>query len=105
MSDTATATRPRRRDRTVKLDAREHPETPEPAAEPKAKATKADKPAKAAKATVEHANGTVERIVIELEYAGETKNYKKFVPPEGTGCTGTFYAPLSAGTVKVAITA
>jgi len=33
--------------------------------------------------------------------AGGTKTYEKFVPPEGSGCTGTFYAAKGTKTVKV----
>jgi len=73
-------------------------------------ATKAT-PAKAApakaesvKATAEtDANGTVNRIVLKLEHAGDTKTYSKWTPPAGCGCVGTFYAPLGTQSVRIAI--
>lgn len=44
-----------------------------------------------------------QRIVLEMEYTGDTKSYAVFVPPAGTGCVGKFYAPLGTAEVKVAL--
>lgn len=74
---------------------------------PAAKSTTAAKaaPAKAATPKAEEAPEAVEveKYVIELENAGETKTYSKWVPPVGNGCVGTFYAPLGTETVRVQI--
>lgn len=48
-------------------------------------------------------DGNVERLVIALESAGDTKSYSKWVFPEGSGCVGTVYAPLGTAEVRVAM--
>lgn len=48
-------------------------------------------------------DGNVERLVIELEYQGDTKSYAVFTPPAGSGCVGKFYAPLGTAQVRVAL--
>lgn len=63
------------------------------------KTTAAAKPA----ATEAEAPATVDKFTVELSKIGETKQYGKFVFPEGSGCVGTVYAPLGAKTVKVLV--
>jgi hypothetical protein len=41
------------------------------------------------------------RSTMVLEYVGDTKAYAKFTPAKGSGCVGTFYAPLGTTEVKV----
>lgn len=48
------------------------------------------------------ASPTVDRTVVQLEHAGTTKSYEKFVFPAGSGCTGNVYGPLGKQTAKVA---
>ena len=69
----------------------------------KAAPAKATPTAKAAEPETAQTDGNVERLVISLVHAGDTKQYSKWTPPEGTGCVGTLYAPLGATDVKVAI--
>lgn len=72
------------------------------AAAPKAPA--AAKPAVPAEAATEvEAAAEVEKFVFELESAGDTKRYSKFVVPEGLGIAGSIYAPLGATRVRVLI--
>ena len=65
-------------------------------------------PAKATPAKAEVAEETAaaeaESYVVDLEYTGDTAKYAKFVPPVGSGCVGTFYAPPGTKTVRVKIT-
>lgn len=68
-----------------------------------AKATQSKPAAIAVAEATEVKDGNVERLVVALESAGETKSYSKWSAPEGSGCVGTFYAPLGATEVKVAI--
>ena len=62
--------------------------------------------AAAAKTTTENpapVDDEVTRIAVEFEKVGETKNYSKWCPPEGVGCTGSLYAPLGATAVTVEV--
>lgn len=63
----------------------------------------AAKPAatKPAVASAPTADDGKRRFTVELEAAGETKSFAKFVPPKESGCVGQFYAPLGTETVKV----
>lgn len=71
----------------------------------KAAPAKAAKPAVAAamEEATKATDGNVERLVIELEYQGDTKSYAVFTPPAGSGCVGKFYAPLGTAQVRVAM--
>lgn len=40
---------------------------------------------------------------IDLVFSHETKNYVVFTPPQGTGCVGSFYAPLGTTQVRVVL--
>lgn len=76
-----------------------------PARSRAARATKAAPatPTPKAEVTTDSATGTVNRVVLTLEHAGDTKNYAKFAVPEGAGCVGSLYVPLGTKSVKVAI--
>lgn len=69
------------------------------------KATPAKAAPKAAQAEPEASAETteVESYVVDLEYTGDTAKYAKFVPPTGSGCVGTFYAPPGTKAVRVKI--
>lgn len=60
-------------------------------------------PAKAAPAAkVDESTEDLAKVgPIELEFKNETKNYAVFTPPKGTGCVGSFYAPLGTTQVRV----
>jgi hypothetical protein len=74
------------------------------AAPAKAVAAKVAAPvAEEAETTAVDAAGNVNRLVIALVPVGDTKTYSRWAPPEGSGCVGTFYAPLGATEVRVAI--
>lgn len=45
----------------------------------------------------------VEAYVMELEQMDDTKSYSRWTPPKGSGCVGTFYAPLGTKAVRVKI--
>lgn len=79
-------------------------QTARPARTRAARATKAT-PAKAAPAKTEvaetEATAEVEAYVFDLEQIEDTKSYSRWVPPKGSGCVGTFYAPLGTKAVKV----
>jgi hypothetical protein len=62
-------------------------------------------PAKAAatatrKAPVKAAAAS-DAVAFALTPDGSTRTYAKFKAPEGSGCVGTFYAPLGTKVVKV----
>jgi hypothetical protein len=83
------------------------PETTRPVRK-RAKAAAATKaaPVKSVAATPAAAAETGEqRTTVALEPAGETKTYAKFSPPDGSGCVGTFYAPLGTTDVRVLLIA
>lgn len=64
------------------------------------------KPATAAKVAQPKAEVTADTVTkfgVTLEPAPATKNYAKFVPPVGSGCTGTLYVPLGATEVKILV--
>lgn len=70
-----------------------------------AKATPKAKPAEAA-AEVEStetpaAEPTKVGLVLDHHPDGDTKSYARFVPPAGSGCVGTFYAPPGTTEVRV----
>lgn len=69
--------------------------TPAKAAPAKATSPKAEEAPEAA---------AEESYVVDLEYTGDTAKYAKFVPPVGSGCVGTFYAPPGTKAVRVKIT-
>lgn len=73
------------------------------AAPAKAVAAKVAPVAEEAETTAVDAAGNVNRLVIALVPVGDTKTYSRWAPPEGSGCVGTFYAPLGATEVRVAI--
>lgn len=81
-----TTTRPRVRTGATKAAAARP--TAEPKPEPKPEPT-------------DIADTTKRRVTLELEPLEPTKSYAKFTPPAGSGCVGTFYAPLGTETVKV----
>lgn len=68
-----------------------------------AKATTAKAAAKPAEVEPEAVAAEGESYVVDLEYTGDTAKYAKFVPPTGSGCVGTFYAPPGTKAVKVKI--
>lgn len=68
----------------------------------RANRTAAAKPA-ASKTTATEKVTTLGAIELEPHPAGDTKQYSRWVPPEGTGCVGTFYAPLGATAVTVTV--
>jgi hypothetical protein len=78
-----------------------------------ARATKATTPAKAtpakaAKAAAKPAteeDTEVEAYYMDLVQLPDSTRYSKWSPPEGSGCVGTFYAPLGCTEVKVRISA
>lgn len=53
--------------------------------------------------TTKVVDGNVERLVVTLEYVGDTKSYAKFVFPEDSVCAGTVYAPRGTQEVRVAL--
>lgn len=70
-----------------------------PAAASKRTPAKAAAPAPVA----EEAPQTVNKFMVELVPAGETKSYAVFTFPEGTGCVGKVYVPHGTKAVKVLI--
>lgn len=73
--------------------------TPAKATTPSAVTTAASESAAAEEPSV--ATGSPVKLVLEPHPGGHTKSYTKFVAPEGSGCTGTFYAPLGVTEVRV----
>lgn len=67
------------------------------------KATPAKAAATKAEAIEAEATPEVEAYVMELERIDDTKSYSRWVPPKGSGCVGTFYAPLGTQAVRVKI--
>lgn len=41
------------------------------------------------------------KTLVAFDYAGDTKNFAKFSPPEDSGCAGTVYVPLGTEEVRV----
>lgn len=53
--------------------------------------------------TVEVANPKRVQLDLLVHPDGPTKSYARFVPEDGSGCVGTFYAPLGTTAVKVLV--
>lgn len=71
----------------------------------KAAPAKAAKPAAKAEPAAEPTKTTVTRFTVELEPAGDTKSYSKFVVPDSYKGTvvGSIYAPLGTEVVKILV--
>lgn len=75
--------------------------TNKPATRPAAARARKTTPAKVTAPAPEAVEETAQKVTFELEAKGTTKTFAKFEAPAGTGCVGTFYAPLGTKTVKV----
>jgi hypothetical protein len=85
---------------TTTRPARSRKATPAKATTPSAVTTAASESA-AAEEPSAAVTGAPVKLVLEPHPGGHTKSYTKFVAPDGSGCTGTFYAPLGVTEVRV----
>lgn len=58
-------------------------------------------PAATASVTVPAPDPAVQRVPLSLRHVSDTKSYTVWKPEDGTGCVGTFYAPLGTKEVRV----